>query len=156
PYGQESVRSLKSVFQLPHLRKPPVQYLLNTQYRMPMPLGAFISKEMYNRKLRSQHDIQEPSCVRFIDVYKGTEEKSGTSWVNQEEARTIVHLIRNYYHHQGFAIITPYDAQRNMIEKMLKAEGLPWDKVYNVDSFQGNEADYVVVSVTRTSGAGFL
>ncbi|TFK48133.1 P-loop containing nucleoside triphosphate hydrolase protein [Heliocybe sulcata] len=134
PYGQESVPSLKSVFQVKHLRKPLIQYLLDTQYRMPSPLGDFISKEMYNRKLRSQHEIKGPSCVRFVDVYKGEEEKSGTSWVNQEEARTIVHLVNNYYRLKDYAIITPYDAQRNIIEKMLNMET---PKVYNVDSFQG-------------------
>jgi len=37
-----------------------------------------------------------------------------------------------------FRIITPYDAQRNLIEKELKAKGLEWeDKCFNVDSFQG-------------------
>ena len=34
-------------------------------------------------------------------------------------------------------IITPYDAQRAAITQYLKGEDLPWDRVYNVDSFQG-------------------
>ena len=39
---------------------------------------------------------------------------------------------------KNFRIITPYDAQRNLIERQLKAANLPWeDKCYNVDSFQG-------------------
>ncbi|TBU23034.1 AAA domain-containing protein, partial [Dichomitus squalens] len=56
-----------------------------------------------------------------------------------------------------FCIITPYDAQRGAIAQRLKAEGLPWEGVYNVDSFQvGHEAAYVVVSTVRTTGPGFL
>ena len=35
--------------------------------------------------------------------------------------------------------------------------GLTWENtVFNVDSFQGNEEDYIVVSVVRTSSPGFM
>jgi len=90
--------------------------------------------------------------------------------------QTVVHLVRNYYSHQDFCIITPYDAQRAAIQKELKDKDLPWDRVFNVDSFQGqlgepfreetylphpchsgNEADFVIVSVVRSgSHSGFL
>ncbi|KAI0653588.1 AAA domain-containing protein, partial [Cubamyces menziesii] len=55
-----------------------------------------------------------------------------------------------------FCIITPYDAQRAEIVRMLKMENLPWENVYNVDSFQGHEAPYVVISAVRTTAPGFL
>ncbi|KAJ6623277.1 AAA domain-containing protein, partial [Mycena sp. CBHHK59/15] len=55
-----------------------------------------------------------------------------------------------------FCIITPYDAQRAAIERQLKTEDLPHHMVFNVDSFQGNEADYVLISVVRTTQPGFL
>lgn len=56
---------------------------------------------------------------------------------NREEARVVVKLAQ-IYKLKSFRIITPYDAQRSLIEKMLKSEDLPWkDKVFNVDSFQG-------------------
>ncbi|KAJ6468871.1 AAA domain-containing protein, partial [Mycena sanguinolenta] len=55
-----------------------------------------------------------------------------------------------------FCVITPYDAQRAAIERQLKAENLQHDAIFNVDSFQGNEADYVLVSVVRTDAPGFL
>ncbi|KAJ7770367.1 AAA domain-containing protein, partial [Mycena olivaceomarginata] len=57
---------------------------------------------------------------------------------------------------KNFCIITPYDSQRAEIERQLEAENLP-HPVFNVDSFQaGNEADYVLVSVMRTTQPGFL
>lgn len=39
----------------------------------------------------------------------------------------------------SYRIITPYDAQRSLIETDMKKENdLKWqDKVFNVDSFQG-------------------
>lgn len=58
---------------------------------------------------------------------------------------------------ERFKIITPYDAQRNAIEKALQTTGLPWENtVFNVDSFQGNEEDHIIVSVVRTSSPGFM
>ena len=58
---------------------------------------------------------------------------------------------------RDFKIITPYDAQRNAIENALKTAGLAWENtVFNVDSFQGNEADHIIVSIVRTSGPGFM
>jgi hypothetical protein len=90
----------------------------------------------------------------------------------------MVHLVQTYYKSTNFCVITPYDAQRAAIETGLKNAGLPWDSVYNLDSFQGssvvstsmrnklayaqltvdlgNEADYVLVSVVRSSEPGFL
>ena len=58
---------------------------------------------------------------------------------------------------KNFKIITPYDAQRNTIENALKTAGLTWkDTVFNVDSFQGNEEDHIIVSIVRTEGPGFM
>lgn len=58
---------------------------------------------------------------------------------------------------RSFKIITPYDAQRNTLQILLRSLKLPWEnKVFNVDSFQGNEDDEIVVSVVRTEGLGFL
>ncbi|KAJ7723849.1 AAA domain-containing protein [Mycena maculata] len=74
---------------------------------------------------------------------------------NPEEIQIICHLVRRYAH-KSFCVITPYDAQREAIKRQLEAEDLPSDAVFNADSFQGNEADYVLISVVRTSRPGFL
>lgn len=55
-------------------------YLLDTQYRMPTQLGDFISEEVYENKLKSDHKITDWSAVRFVDVRKGQEEHVGLSW----------------------------------------------------------------------------
>ncbi|KIK73389.1 hypothetical protein PAXRUDRAFT_178580, partial [Paxillus rubicundulus Ve08.2h10] len=58
---------------------------------------------------------------------------------------------------RSFRIISPYDGQRSVIENELKSAGLRWEgKVFNVDSFQGNEDDHIIVSVVRSGGTGFL
>lgn len=49
---------------------------------------------------------------------------------------------------KSFRVITPYDSQRNLLEKMLKAEKLPWEnKCFNVDSFQGMRLDNAYVGL---------
>lgn len=48
---------------------------------MPTALGEFISTYVYNDKLRSHHKVEGMECVAFIDVSKGCEQRSGTSWV---------------------------------------------------------------------------
>jgi len=121
---------------------------------MPIPIGNFISKAVYDNRLKSKHNIDSLSCVSFVDV-RGQEQKAGTSWTvsifnvsvplagtqdfekNPVEVNCLINLVRRYYGAKNFCIITPYDAQRSAIEKALKAEQLPWETVFNVDSFQG-------------------
>ncbi|KAG2038451.1 P-loop containing nucleoside triphosphate hydrolase protein [Suillus americanus] len=130
----------------------------NIQNRMPLVIGSFISRHVYNQKLMTEHDITSKAACRFLDVKKGKEEKSGKSWANPQEVSMVIHLAR-IYHKQGkqFRIITPYDGQRSDMEKQLQSAKLPWkDKCLNVDSFQGNEEDHIIVSLVRTQGVGFL
>jgi hypothetical protein len=48
--------------------------------RMPVPIGDFISANVYKQRLSSQHEIKSMDCVAFIDVANGNETKSGFSW----------------------------------------------------------------------------
>jgi len=53
---------------------------------------------------------------------------------NVNEARHCVRIARQLKD-ESYCIITPYDAQRQMIEDMLRGENLRWEhKVFNVDS----------------------
>ncbi|KAF8517303.1 P-loop containing nucleoside triphosphate hydrolase protein [Hysterangium stoloniferum] len=134
PFGIDDIPSLKSIFDIPHICRK--TYFLNTQYRMPVPLGNFISEHVYKNELRSKNDTESTSCLAFVEA-GGTEQKSGRSWVNMREVQAIVHLVQNYYKKEEFCVITPYDAQRAAIAKALKNARLP-EMVFNVDSFQGN------------------
>ncbi|KAK0216388.1 P-loop containing nucleoside triphosphate hydrolase protein [Armillaria fumosa] len=137
PYGKEKAPSMQCIFDIDHLKD--IAHRLDTQYRMPHPLGNFISREVYDNRLRSEHDITDPSCIAFINAKYGDEEKSGFSWRNDDEVLTVAQLVQYYYQTHDFRVITPYDAQRAAIEEELKSQDLPWERrVYNVDSFQGN------------------
>ncbi|KAI0820971.1 hypothetical protein BC629DRAFT_413823 [Irpex lacteus] len=77
PFRQDAVPQLQSILNIQHLE--PTAYFLNTQYRMPIPLGDFISREVYNSKLLSCHSIGDKSCIAFIDASKGMEVSAGKS-----------------------------------------------------------------------------
>ncbi|KAG1747231.1 P-loop containing nucleoside triphosphate hydrolase protein [Suillus paluster] len=137
PYGQDDFGKLQSIFEFPHLRKR--AHFLNTQYRMPVVIGNFISHHVYANKLKTSHGNFSKTVCHFLDVKRGQQKKAGHSWINSQEIAVIIHLARIYVK-QGkqYRILTPYDAQRTEIEKQLKLAELPWaDKCFNVDSFQG-------------------
>jgi len=60
---------------------------------------------------------------------------------NVAEAHVVTHIARKFNDEQkSFWIITPYDAQRHLLETELRAAKLPWeDKCFNVDSFQSTK-----------------
>lgn len=99
---------------------------------------------------------------------------------NEQEVKVVLKIARQLIARgKSFRIITPYDAQRSLLENSLKEAKLAWeDKCFNIDSFQGlykfsfsifqagwltcsvgclgNEDDYIVVSLVRTAKLGFL
>ncbi|PPR01820.1 hypothetical protein CVT24_001684 [Panaeolus cyanescens] len=154
PFGKTDAPTIQTIFDLDK-KIACKTFFLDTQYRMPRPIGEFISRAVYQGRLKSQHPITTPDCLRFIDV-QSCEEKAGYSWKNRREVDTLVHLVKNYYSATNFCIITPYDAQRALIQATLEGSNLQSDTVFNLDSFQGNEADYILISVVRTSKPGFL
>ncbi|KAJ7773407.1 AAA domain-containing protein [Mycena metata] len=78
---------------------------------------------------------------------------------NLLECEAVIKLAQHLQENEkNYKIITPYDGQRVLIEDMMKeTEDLKWEeKVYNVDSFQGNEEDYIIISLVRSLALGFL
>jgi inhibitor of KinA sporulation pathway (predicted exonuclease) len=107
-----------------------------------------------------------PDAVAWVDVdgYQGYE-SGGSSPVNQKEARLVARLVAAIEKRGGgwrtstCVVLTPFSAQRALIEKLCPHSRLNkgrWD-VKTVDSFQGREADIVIISLVRTDGrVGFL
>ncbi|KAF7327916.1 hypothetical protein MKEN_00371600 [Mycena kentingensis (nom. inval.)] len=155
PYGQGQIDTLRSVFEMKHLRTDAI--FLDTQYRMPKGLGSFIGLHVYDDKLKSEHRITG-RCWQFVDVQRSEELSSGRSWINIAEVKAVVAEAGNMQRRgRSYRIITPYDAQRAKIEAALRAYHLDADdKVFCVDSFQGNEDDHILLSLVRTSGIGFM
>jgi regulator of nonsense transcripts 1 len=159
PFGQEDLQDLQSIFEIPHLRKQVV--FLNIQYRMPPQIGDIISDLVYENKLKSNplHPITEDTTACYFVEALGMEKPlPGGSYMNEVEATHVLHLARKLQDQErNYRIITGYEGQRSYIEGLMKDEGLEWgDKCFNVDSFQGNEEDFIIISIVRTLHLGFL
>lgn len=139
---------------------------LIVQHRMPLRLAAFISFYVYENKLVSAERVSaRTNAVAWLSLRSTQGYKPGSlSPQNPAEAKLICRLVE---HIEGLAalrgmttvILTPYAAQRVLIENTCShssALGGRWD-VKTVDSFQGREADIIIISMVRTDGkAGFL
>ena len=104
PFGGDQIPELRSVFEWPHLNVDVVFldiqciFLLPLKVecdanrylptdRMPTVIGNFISRRVYSSKLLTQHNIQTPTCCRFVDVRDGKEVKTGFSWTVRTTSR---------------------------------------------------------------------
>jgi superfamily I DNA and/or RNA helicase len=141
--------------------------------RLPKPICNIISTEVYNRSLIPNSTEQRSTCCKWIDV-QGEEEVDGTSykvggkniqqaWIsipiqNEKEIDACILLAKELESKgKDYRIISPYAPQTTQILARLKEENMNWeDKCFNVDSFQGNEADYIIISLVRTASMGFL
>jgi regulator of nonsense transcripts 1 len=158
-------------------------YRLQTQYRMHPALSEFPSNYFYEGTLlngvsvcertpaRAVLPFPQPSIPMFFYNSPGEEEPSdsGTSFINRYEAfmvsQIITKLCRAQVNPRQIGVITPYAGQRFYLKQFLAAAGgLPLDfyphiEIASVDSFQGGERDYIILSCVRAnrhSAIGFL
>ncbi|KAI0331917.1 P-loop containing nucleoside triphosphate hydrolase protein [Cubamyces sp. BRFM 1775] len=150
PYGADEDPNMQSIFEVEHLRSSAI--FLDTQYRMPPLIGDAVSETIYSSQLRSNPNHPVPysePCCWFVHVDESEERRDGTSWHNPAERATVLKIAEKLQTEgKEYAFITPYDSQRTFLENEMKAAGLAWeDTCFNVDSFQGNERDYIIVSL---------
>ena len=135
------------------------QYMLCVQHRMPAVLAEFISEHVYSGQLQSHPSVSQlQTAVEWVDC-KGTVSlrPGSTSSQNSQEADAVKVLMRDLDREWPLGsrvVVTPYSGQRALIEQRStgsKLHGGNWE-VQTVDSFQGREADIVIVSLTRSSG----
>ncbi|AXA53628.1 AAA domain-containing protein [Pseudomonas thivervalensis] len=154
------------------------------QFRMVEPIGDLVAdlfytandvRGLHNGKVHERKDFLDAEhCMRWVDVPHGKEENEGTSLFNEAESKAIVDFLKASAHKlasrraegthsfttKSVAIITPYGAQKRVINKDFAAlrKSLPLIddvfevKIDTVDSFQGSEADIVLYSTVRTQG----
>lgn len=168
PYG----KPLQSVFDLVS-HQCDVKFL-HQQYRMPKCIAEFVSEEFYRGKLTTITNNEEMNkrsvdrALVWINVLGYPQQALGTkkSLCNTAEAEAIASYCKEYKRKMDEAglefnpgkliILSLYEGQRIMISKVLKQNELEKIPVYNVDSFQGQEANDVLISlVVGDRGSSF-
>jgi superfamily I DNA and/or RNA helicase len=102
--------------------------------------------------------VKQELPLRFIDV--AGKELNRRSFANEAEADVVVatvqQLKRGGIEPCNIGVITPYRAQVQLLETRLGQFANPGMKIATVDSFQGGECDYIIVSCVRTEELGFV
>jgi regulator of nonsense transcripts 1 len=94
---------------------------------------------------------------------------SGTSYLNRTEAamveKIVTHLLKAGATPDALGVITPYEGQRAYIVNYMQRNGSLRTQLYkeievaSVDSFQGREKEFIILSFVRSNdhqGIGFL
>eukprot|EP01138_Halocafeteria_seosinensis_P004727 gb/GECG01004833.1/.p1 GENE.gb/GECG01004833.1/~~gb/GECG01004833.1/.p1 ORF type:complete len:358 (+),score=42.72 gb/GECG01004833.1/:1-1074(+) len=114
---------------------------------------------------------RSPASLCFFYICTGTEEisGSGTSYLNRSEASAVEKVVTSFLSAnvspESVGVITPYEGQRSYVIQHMTRHGMMGATQYervevaSVDSFQGREKDYIIVSCVRSNekqGIGFL
>ena len=155
---------------------------LQVQYRMHPALSEWPSNTFYDgylqngvtayqREDKSSFPWPQPQLPTFFYASLGQEEiaSSGTSYLNRTEAanveKIVTTLLKGGIKAEQIGVITPYEGQRSyLVQHMARNAGLKRGQyeeleVASVDSFQGREKDYIILSCVRSNehqGIGFL
>lgn len=130
--------------------------LLNVQRRMHPDIAAFSDKFYYDNKLETEYNYNLiPKVIKPLDIIniEGKEEKIGTSFQNEIEANKVIELfneLKEIDNINNIVVISPYQAQCNFLKKISHNINLD---VHTLDSFQGREADAIILTTVRTGNS---
>lgn len=158
--------------------KPECVTLLTTQYRMHRDIMEFPSRWFYHGRLKAAPEVADRLVnlmdipLTWIDTINcgfGERQNRSLSRLNADEAKLVVHTLRDYVDMIGlerlvadgvdFGIISPYRAQVRMIRRLLKMQRFyrrlrGQVSVHTVDGFQGQERDVIIISMVRDNDSG--
>lgn len=124
---------------------------LTVQNRMCPEILKLTNERFYDGRLTCGPHAPLRGVVEFVDV-SGHEQEDGTSYYNLEEVDAVQKICADAASEDRLAVLCPYVAQgRRILSRRLGVA------VHTIDSFQGREADTVVLSMVRdgSSGLGF-
>lgn len=177
--------------------KPECVTLLDIQYRMHRDIMEFPSKWFYHGRLNAAPEVadrqvhimdtpltwidtgsrnattendEQETVSSALDMNGNGERKNRSGSIsNSDEAKLVVHTLRDYVDMIGlerivndnvdFGIISPYRAQVRLIRRLLKLQRFyrrirQQVSVHTVDGFQGQERDVIIISMVRDNDEG--
>lgn len=154
-----------------------VTRMLTVQYRMHERIMEWSSRELYEGRVRPHSSVRTHLLadlphvastdetglpVILIDTagcdLEEEEEAKGDSRSNEGETKVVVahvdSLLRAGVRPEEIAVITPYNAQVELLRSRLAAHGSSGLEIGSVDGFQGREKEAVVISLVRSNRRG--
>ncbi len=123
--------------------------LLDVQRRMNPLIAQFSNQHYYNNQLKTdyQHDFKIVP-IQIINI-NGDEQKINNSYQNSSEVERLNLEYQNLKTiFEEVIVISPYQAQCNLIKQIN-----PEITVHTIDSFQGKEAEAVIITTVRSGKA---
>jgi len=161
--------------------KPECVSLLTVQYRMNSDIMGFSSRWFYHDRLTAAPEVADrlvthmDTALMWIDTsamqFGEKESQRTASKVNSQEAKLLIHTLRDYVDMIGlerlqndrvdFGIISPYKAQVRLLRKLMRMQKFfralrRQVSVNTVDGFQGQERDVIILSMVRDNDAGTI
>ncbi len=148
---------------------PQLGIFLDRSHRMAPPICEFVSDLMYDGRLHAtskaaNHRIDSAvfsgAGLRFAPIAhdgNASESRQEAEYIVERIARMLPGTVTDddgvprAFRESDFIVVTPYNAQRRLIERLLRERGLAI-AVGTVDKFQGQEAAVVFYSMATSSG----
>ena len=120
--------------------------LLDTQRRMHPKIAGFSNEYFYNNELKTDYSYNFNIDPFIIYNIEGTEKSIGTSYNNEKENKKVIELVKDLKKQfNEIVIISPYNAQCNALKSIDNTL-----EVHTVDSYQGREAEAIILTTVRT------
>jgi superfamily I DNA and/or RNA helicase len=140
---------------------------LDTQFRMHPDISKFSNECFYDNKIKNAVTKEQRELttnvisdhVTFIET-KGNEEKVGFSFKNKAEVTAVFQMVRKLVDSgvsmEEIGVISPYAPQVKELRKLI-SDQYQDVKIGSVDSFQGSQKNYIIISTVRSGcDLGFL
>lgn len=137
--------------------------MLDEHYRSDPLIIGFANRYVYQRKLILRRPPSGPasSSIRQGISHKHVNgrpyRKSGGSWVNEQEARAVLEVVRTVLatgiEPRELGVVTPFAGQKERIGVLLRESGVPEQVHVNTAfGFQGDERQVIVFSAVVSDG----
>lgn len=138
--------------------------LLTIQYRMNAEIMGFSNEWFYQNKLvahedNEHHAFNQVPALRFVDTagcgFNEEINEETQSYFNREEANLVRKIVQyldaTVLEEKSIGVIAPYKQQVVYLTDYLSGEKV---EVQTIDSFQGQERDIIIISLTRSNESG--
>jgi ATP-dependent RNA/DNA helicase IGHMBP2 len=128
-------------------------FLLDVQYRMPPEIMQFSNSFFYQNKVKSFRSSLIDSICFYDTAGTGFEEEMGEdggSLMNKGEVQLVSNILKQIENESEVVVISPYSGQVKILIDSINTKV----KISTIDSFQGQEADVIILSLVRSNDNG--
>ena len=119
------------------------EILLSHHYRCDPKIITFNNRKYYNNRLQIMTASKHPDPLVFVDMEENESYAKNTAW---KEAQLIAEKIK-HDPDRKYGIITPFVAQKELIQDTLKQYGIDDVTCGTIHAFQGDEKDVILFSL---------